>query len=143
MSNLTSKLSKELFEKYESISIEEMDTLGLMEYGEIESMITTLIADYNTYKLLLVEEEYNLEEKQLDYDSSFTLLKSQKMEKGYKSTEAKERANYELTEQKRGLLQIQRDISLLKANIHSVEYQLRLKFQQLKIYGRLEEIGEE
>ena len=143
MSNLTSKLSKELFQKYESISVEECDTLSLMEYGDIESMITTLIGDYNTYKLLLIEEEYKLEKNELELEKVSLLHQKLLMEEGMKITEAKQQTRVNFKKDYEELASINRDIALLKANIHSVEYQLRFKFQQLKIYGNLEELEDE
>jgi len=132
MTNLTTHLSEDVFKKYEEISLEEMDTLGLMEYGEIESMITTLIADYNTYKLLLIEEEYKLEKKELELEKIGLLHQKMLMEEGMKITEAKQQTKVHFKKDYEELASINRDIALLKANIHSVEYQLRLKFQQIK-----------
>ena len=143
MTNLTTHLSEDLFKRYEEISLEEMDTLSLMEYGEIESMITTLIGDYNTYKLLLIEKEYELEKQELSLENDSFLFQKGLMNGELKITEAKQRTKSHFIEDYEELADIRKDIALLKANIHSVEYQLRFKFQQLKIYGRLEELEDE
>ena len=41
-------------------------------------------------------------------------------------------AKNELLDKQMSLLKIEKDINLLKGNLHSIEYQLRLKFQQIK-----------
>ena len=91
-----------------------------------------MIADYNSLKVLLAQQEYELEKELIDYNSQYLLKKEHYLGKGHKSTEAKEHANDDLSDTLLVLESMKKDISLLKANIHSVEYQLRLKFIQLK-----------
>ena len=132
MSRLVSNLSEVLFDRYTQLSLEENEGLEVVRMKESCVAITELIADYNTFKYLLTEQEYELEKLLLEYDSKILLIKNQYLEEGYKSTEAKEKAKDELVNEKQKIILVERDISLLKASIHSTEYQIRLKFEQLK-----------
>ena len=132
MSTMCDKLSDELFDEYMSESQEQLDMLQLIQCKEASEAIIELIADYNSLKVILAQQEYELEKRLIDYDSQYLITKKQYMEEGYKSTEAKEHAKDDLSSNMLELHEMKRDISLLKANIHSVEYQLRLKYIQLK-----------
>lgn len=144
MSNLINELSEPLFKRYNEVSMEENDSLTILEYGEIESVILTLISDYNTFKLLLCEREYDLESKKIFYNDNVQQYQHKYMlEKGMKATQAKDKAKMTMKEVYNEIINIEKDINLLKASIHSTEYQLRLKFQQLKIYGNIDEVIED
>ena len=111
------------------------NSIGELEYKETqdpEDVVTELIAEYEATRVLIAEQEYLHDKQEVEYNSRLALLKAQFMEEGLKSTEAKEQAKNELLDKQMSLLKIEKDISLLKANIHSIEYQLRLKFQQIK-----------
>jgi hypothetical protein len=111
------------------------NSLGELEYNETrdpEDMVTELVAEYEATRVLIAEQEYLHDKQELEYNSRLALLKAQFMDEGLKSTEAKEQAKRELLDTQMSLLKIEKDISLLKANMHSIEYQLRLKFQQIK-----------
>jgi hypothetical protein len=111
------------------------NSLGELEYKETrdpEDVVTELIAEYEATRVLIAEQEYLHDKQELEYNSRLALLKAQFMEEGLKSTEAKEQAKNELLDKQMSLLKIEKDISLLKANMHSIESQLRLKFQQIK-----------
>jgi hypothetical protein len=111
------------------------NSLGELEYNETrdpEDMVTELVAEYEATRVLIAEQEYLHDKQELEYNSRLALLKAQFMDEGLKSTEAKEQAKSELFDKQMSLLKIEKDISLLKANMHSIEYQLRLKFQQIK-----------
>jgi hypothetical protein len=111
------------------------NSLGELEYNETrdpEDMVTELVAEYEATRVLIAEQEYLHDKQELEYNSRLALLKAQFMDEGLKSTEAKEQAKRELLDKQMSLLKIEKDISLLKANMHSIEYQLRLKFQQIK-----------
>lgn len=95
-----------------------------------DTAIPLLIEEYEATKLLLIEEEHKLETLSIEYNNKIIIRKTQLQEKGYKATESKERAQYELTEEKQKLLKIEKQIAILKANLHSIEYKLRLKFNQ-------------
>lgn len=111
------------------------NSIGELEYKEtkdLEDVVTELIAEYEATRVLIAEQEYLHDKQEVEYNSRLALLKAQFMEEGLKSTEAKEQAKNELLDKQMSLLKIEKDISLLKANMHSIEYQLRLKFQQIK-----------
>jgi hypothetical protein len=111
------------------------NSLGELEYNETrdpEDMVTELVAEYEATRVLIAEQEYLHDKQELEYNSRLALLKAQFMDEGLKSTEAKEQAKSELLDTQMSILKIEKDISLLKANMHSIEYQLRLKFQQIK-----------
>jgi hypothetical protein len=111
------------------------NSLGELEYNETrdpEDMVTELVAEYEATRVLIAEQEYLHDKQELEYNSRLALLKAQFMDEGLKSTEAKEQAKRELLDKQMSILKIEKDISLLKANMHSIEYQLRLKFQQIK-----------
>lgn len=111
------------------------NSIGELEYKEtkdLEDVVTELIAEYEATRVLIAEQEYLHDKQEVEYNSRLALLKAQYMEEGLKSTEAKEQAKNELLDKQMSLLKIEKDISLLKANMHSIEYQLRLKFQQIK-----------
>ena len=111
------------------------NSIGELEYKEtkdIEDVVTELIAEYEATRVLIAEQEYLHDKQEVEYNTRLALLKAQFMEEGLKSTEAKEQAKNELLDKQMSLLKIEKDISLLKANMHSIEYQLRLKFQQIK-----------
>ena len=104
----------------------------MIEDTNITSCIGVLIEEYEASKLVLADLEYEYEVSVLRYQERFHQLKTEYMTNGLKSTEAKEKANNTLSEQRVEQLGLERDISLLKANIHSLEYQLRFKFLQYK-----------
>lgn len=133
MSNLTSELDELLFNQYNQLSLEEVELLKLEEEKPIDSKIIELIGDYNTLKLLLIRQEHKKEQQQLDYDNHYVVLKTGYMFDGMKSTEAKEQAKNDLANTKMEIINTEKQISILKANIHSIEYQLRLKFHQMKL----------
>ena len=111
------------------------NSLGELEYNETrdpEDMVTELVAEYEATRVLIAEQEYLHDKQELEYNSRLALLKAQFMDEGLKSTEAKEQAKSELFDKQMSILKIEKDISLIKANMHSIEYQLRLKFQQIK-----------
>lgn len=111
------------------------NSIGELEYKEtkdLEDVVTELIAEYEATRVLIAEQEYLHDKQEVEYNSRLALLKAEFMEQGLKSTEAKEQAKNELLDKQMSLLKIEKDISLLKANMHSIEYQLRLKFQQIK-----------
>ena len=111
------------------------NSIGELEYKEtkdLEDVVTELIAEYEATRVLIAEQEYIHDKQEVEYNTRLALLKAQFMEEGLKSTEAKEQAKNELLDKQMSLLKIEKDISLLKANMHSIEYQLRLKFQQIK-----------
>ena len=111
------------------------NSLGELEYKEtkdLEDVVTELIAEYEATRVLIAEQEYLHDKQEVEYNSRLALLKAEFMEQGLKSMEAKEQAKNELLDKQMSLLKIEKDISLLKANMHSIEYQLRLKFQQIK-----------
>ena len=126
MATMCDRLRDELFDEYMSESQEQLDMLQHIRYKEASEAIIELIADYNSLKVILAQQEYELEKALIDYNSQYLL------NEGHKSTEAKEHANDDLSDTLLVLEDMKKDISLLKANIHSVEYQLRLKFIQLK-----------
>ena len=111
------------------------NSIGELEYKEtkdLEDVVTELIAEYEATRVLIAEQEYLHDKQEVEYNTRLALLKAEFMEQGLKSTEAKEQAKNELLDKQMSLLKIEKDISLLKANMHSIEYQLRLKFQQIK-----------
>ena len=95
-----------------------------------DTAILFLIEEYEATKLLLIEEEHKLETLPLEYNNKILIRKTQLQEEGYKATESKERAQYELTEEKQKLIKLEKQIAILKANIHSIEYKLRWQFNQ-------------
>ncbi len=125
-------MSEEVRGIYEQIQSEELRELNKKEEDDVEKAILQLIAKYNSCKLVLAEQEYQLQKHQLHYDEWMVDFKQQYMDEGYKSTEAKERAKIELKPQQEKIILIEKDIALIKADIHSIEYQLRLKYLQLK-----------
>ena len=132
MATMADRLRDELFDEYMSESMDQVAMLEDMQYKKATDAIIELIADYSSFKVLLAQQEYELEKRLIDYDSQYLITKKQYMEEGYKSTEAKEHAKDDLSSNMLKLHEMKRDIALLKANIHSVEYQLRLKYIQLK-----------
>ena len=134
-SRLISGLCEKNYDKYMDMSQSEFEEINTHEVKTVERRIRELIAEYNTFKLLLADAEYKLENLRIEYDIQFMQLKEKYMNgelAKYKSTEAKEHANSDLRRDKMNILAGEREISLLKANIHSTEYQLRLKYLQLE-----------
>lgn len=121
--------TKRIFEKYQEKSMEYNDILQTLHAGDPASLITTLIADYQAYKELLAMEEYERDNLTLVYDDDFVMLKDKYLEEGMKSTEAKEHARTDLKGTRLNLIKHEKNISILKACIHSTEYQLRLMYQ--------------
>lgn len=126
------EVSSNIRERLQELTNGSINEIQSNENKDYEDRITELVSEYEATRVTLAECEYELELMKLRYDSQFISLKEQLMDEGYKSTEAKEHANEELTSEKMELLTVEKDISLLKANMHSIEYQLRLKFQQIK-----------
>ena len=126
------EVSSNIRERLQELTNGSINEIQSNENKDYEDRITELVSEYEATRVTLAECEYELELMKLRYDSQFISLKEQLMDEGYKSTEAKEHANEELTSEKMELLTVEKDISLLKANMHSIEYQLRLKFQQIR-----------
>ena len=126
------EVSSNIRERLQELTNGSINEIQSNENKDYEDRITELVSEYEATRVTLAECEYELELMKLRYDSQFISLKEQLMDEGYKSTEAKEHANEELTSEKMELLTVEKDISLLKGNLHSIEYQLRLKFQQIK-----------
>lgn len=122
--------SKELQDRFEKINKDNQDNLYVWSIQSPETIINGLISEYMTYKQLLIEQEYEYEKSSTEYEQSLFLLKNEYMEDGMKSTEAKEHAKTNLTSKQEDLLCMQKDINMLKAGIHSIEYQLRLNFKR-------------
>ena len=122
--------SKELQDRFEKINKDNQDNLYVWSIQSPETIINGLISEYMTYKQLLIEQEYEYEKSSTEYEQSLFLLKNEYMEDGMKSTEAKEHAKTNLTSKQDDLLCMQKDINMLKAGIHSIEYQLRLNFKR-------------
>ena len=122
--------SKELQDIFEKINKDNQDNLYVWSIQSPETIINGLISEYMTYKQLLIEQEYEYEKSSTEYEQSLFLLKNEYMEEGMKSTEAKEHAKTNLTSKQGDLLCMQKDINMLKAGIHSIEYQLRLNFKR-------------
>lgn len=122
---------KELYEKYQNITKHYKKRIEFDSLSEPRATIVNLISEYEAYKDLLIENEYELEKKLLDYDTQFLNLKEKYLKK-HKSTEAKEHANVDLKDKRLQILKIENQISILKACIHTCEYQLRLKYLQYK-----------
>ena len=97
------------------------------EEQDIQEQIIALIAEYDADKFLLRNKEQVYKKMELEYGSSFHVLKTQFLAEGYKSTEAKEQANEELIQHRLDLIRVEQEISELKAEIKVIEYQLRLK----------------
>ena len=106
---------KELFEKFQKLNPEYHEKIEFDGWSNPKPTIINLIAMYESYKYLLLEKEYELDKTSLDYEDQFLILKEQYLKK-FKSTEEK----------------FEKQISILKACIHTCEYQLRLKFLQYK-----------
>ena len=127
------QFSEEIGDRYEAIRSGELEGLTNKEnMGSITEQILKLIAEYEASRVLLAEQEHQLETEQIYYEDEYLQLKEQYMADGMKSTEAKEHAKNDLLVRRRVILDSTKDISLLKANIHSIEYQLRLKYAQLR-----------
>lgn len=122
---------KELFEKFQKLNPEYHEKIEFDGWSNPKPTIINLISMYESYKYLLLEKEYELDKTSLEYEDQFLILKEQYLKK-FKSTEAKEHAHNDLKESKLQLLSIEKQISILKACIHTCEYQLRLKFLQYK-----------
>lgn len=133
MSNLISELPDNLFKQYTQISLEEAEMLQVDELKPVDTCIIELIGDYNTLKLLLIRQEKEKERLSILYDNHHFILKDGYISDGFKSTEAKEHANNDLIQEKEEILEIEKNIQILKASIHSIEYRLRLKFHQMQI----------
>lgn len=122
---------KELYEKYQDITKLHKKKIEFNSLSGSRATIVNLISEYESYKDLLLEKEYELGKELLEYDTQFLIVKGKYLKK-YKSTEAKEHANVDLKDKRLQILNIEKQISILKACIHTCEYQLRLKYLQYK-----------
>lgn len=129
--SIISELNDDLFDEYMYASKEEVDMLKLQKLKEPTDAIIELIGDYNTLKLLLIREENTLEEQTLKTENDMFKHQQKLMEKGMKITEAKQQSKVDLEPDLLRLIKVQKDIALLKASIHSIEYQLRLQFKRM------------
>jgi len=129
--SIISELNDDLFDEYMYASKEEVDMLKLQKIKEPTDAIIELIGDYNTLKLLLIREENTLEEQTLKTENDMFKHQQKLMEKGMKITEAKQQSKVDLEPDLLRLIKVQKEIALLKASIHSTEYQLRLQFKRM------------
>lgn len=123
--------SQELYEKFNTIHSDSLENYR-KETKDLTERIAGLLAEYEASKICLAELEDNLNQKQLGKEFHYIRLKDMYIDKGMKSTEAKEHANEDCAELRTEISHMQRDISLLKANIHFIEYKIRLNFILLK-----------
>ena len=65
---ITMYMSEEVRGIYEQIQSEELRELNKKEEDDVEKAILQLIAKYNSCKLVLAEQEYQLQKHQLHYD---------------------------------------------------------------------------
>lgn len=127
---IRTQFSNEINTRYETIKNNTLEALKNKEKEDTKKQITNLITEYEASKIILTEQEYKLDEKKLALTEALLNLKMQYMEDGHKSTEAKELAQQNTKDEQNEIRNIEKDINLLKANIHSIEYQLRLKYNQ-------------
>lgn len=126
------RCSEEIFEEYKELRKEKLEKLTVIRMSDPETSITTLIGEYEACKQLLIEHENYYERKAIEYENLLYKQKHIYMEKGAKSTEAKEKAKIFLEPSTLELKDMEQDTDILKAYLHSLEYQLRLKFKQMK-----------
>ena len=126
------EVSSNIRERLQELTNGSINEIQSNENKDYEDRITELVSEYEATRVTLAEQEYLHDKQEVEYNTRLALLKAEFMEQGLKSTEAKEQAKNELLDKQMSLLKIEKDISLLKANMHSIEYQLRLKFQQIK-----------
>ena len=127
------KLSKEVKEIYkETLTNISQDNYDKLKYCPPEHKIISLISEYEATKTALASQTHKEQLLQYTIDNQIHKLKQKYMAKGMKSTEAKEKAKETLNNQYLELFIIQKDITLLKAIIQSIEYKLRLSYTQLE-----------
>ena len=126
-------LSQEVKEKYkETLTNISQDNYDRLKYCPPEHKIISLISEYEATKTALASQIHTEQLIQYNIDNQIHKLKQSYMAEGMKSTEAKEKAKDTLHQEYQQLFQIQKDITLLKAIIQSIEYKLRLSYTQLE-----------
>jgi hypothetical protein len=135
-------LENKLYDDYRFLSEDERKQLKKEQKKDPFDTIIELVGKYDALKVLLIQEENRLEEQTLQTENKLFRHTQVLMENGMKITEARQTSKNKFEQDLLQLQERRKQVQILKAGLHSVEYLLRLQYKRFDIQERGEGIVE-
>jgi hypothetical protein len=135
-------LENKLYDDYRFLSEDERKQLKKEQKKDPFDTIIELVGKYDALKVLLIQEENRLEEQTLQTENKLFRYTQVLMENGMKITEARQTSKKDFEQDLLQLQERRKQVQILKAGLHSVEYLLRLQYKRFDIQEREDGIVE-
>jgi hypothetical protein len=142
MNSLLAELENKLYDDYRFLSEDERKQLKKEQKKDPFDTIIELVGKYDALKVLLIQEENRLEEQTLQTENKLFRYTQVLMENGMKITEARQTSKKDFEQDLLQLQERRKQVQILKAGLHSVEYLLRLQYKRFDIQEREDGIVE-
>jgi hypothetical protein len=142
MNSLLAELENKLYDDYRFLSEDERKQLKKEQNKDPFDTIIELVGKYDALKVLLIQEENRLEEQTLQTENKLFRYTQVLMENGMKITEARQTSKKDFEQDLLQLQERRKQVQILKAGLHSVEYLLRLQYKRFDIQEREDGIVE-
>jgi hypothetical protein len=136
MNSLLAELENKLYDDYRFLSEDERKQLKKEQKKDPFDTIIELVGKYDALKVLLIQEENRLEEQTLQTENKLFRYTQVLMENGMKITEARQTSKNDFEQDLLQLQERRKQVQILKAGLHSVEYLLRLQYKRFDIQER-------
>jgi hypothetical protein len=136
MNSLLAELENKLYDDYRFLSEDERKQLKKEQKKDPFDTIIELVGKYDALKVLLIQEENRLEEQTLQTENKLFRHTQVLMENGMKITEARQTSKKDFEQDLLQLQERRKQVQILKAGLHSVEYLLRLQYKRFDIQER-------
>jgi hypothetical protein len=136
MNSLLAELENKLYDDYRFLSEDERKQLKKEQKKDPFDTIIELVGKYDALKVLLIQEENRLEEQTLQTENKLFRYTQVLMENGMKITEARQTSKKDFEQDLLQLQERRKQVQILKAGLHSVEYLLRLQYKRFDIQER-------
>jgi hypothetical protein len=136
MNSLLAELENKLYDDYRFLSEDERKQLKNEQKKDPFDTIIELVGKYDALKVLLIQEENRLEEQTLQTENKLFRYTQVLMENGMKITEARQTSKNDFEQDLLQLQERRKQVQILKAGLHSVEYLLRLQYKRFDIQER-------
>jgi hypothetical protein len=136
MNSLLAELENKLYDDYRFLSEDERKQLKKEQNKDPFDTIIELVGKYDALKVLLIQEENRLEEQTLQTENKLFRYTQVLMENGMKITEARQTSKKDFEQDLLQLQERRKQVQILKAGLHSVEYLLRLQYKRFDIQER-------
>jgi hypothetical protein len=136
MNSILAELENKLYDDYRFLSEDERKQLKKEQKKDPFDTIIELVGKYDALKVLLIQEENRLEEQTLQTENKLFRYTQVLMENGMKITEARQTSKNDFEQDLLQLQERRKQVQILKAGLHSVEYLLRLQYKRFDIQER-------